>query len=462
MKPKLKRDESKRETALSCSWKCTDYIRTNYISLNCTRKCIFYFHANCWNLYLIAENLTEEQNVFYRTCITSNCDGFLLKIIRFDQFGAQIKISMGKNKCQTKSNQSFKPKTKTEEEQQDSLKEEDDDSPPEKFDGTVHEMHGKTNESSEISKQMLAAMDFEKIYQHVGSSTDTPFEEEIERECLQPKNFGTIGSERKLKEYREPIDLLGESAILLNSQNQLSELFCNTSLDLMDSETGPRKSKLLRLMKKRENVEDDQISSLDFEPKKGGRLSQSMIYYPNLESRNTSNSMHGIDINAQSVTYLSGISNSHDCSDLNPENCLKTNEKLIPVTTPDASNMLVDDEAFETCCPFTKMIKRKFPIYEVKLIETAVQDLMAELNHSYLTIPEFQKIVIEKLEKGVEVGEKTGEEVDECLICTDLLEENLISLEPCTHIFHGSCIEQWLHKDKSCPKCRAHVVHVKN
>ncbi|KAK8717882.1 hypothetical protein V6N13_045135 [Hibiscus sabdariffa] len=47
-----------------------------------------------------------------------------------------------------------------------------------------------------------------------------------------------------------------------------------------------------------------------------------------------------------------------------------------------------------------------------------------------------------------------GEEGD-CMVC---LEELSVGFEasqmPCSHIFHGSCIERWLNQSHYCPICR--------
>ena len=87
-----------------------------------------------------------------------------------------------------------------------------------------------------------------------------------------------------------------------------------------------------------------------------------------------------------------------------------------------------------------------------------------------LTIPAFRNLLIEKLasknawEDVVYMSddddaeeESNVSDTEECLICTELLEEDLQHLEPCGHVFHLTCIRKWVRKDSSCPKCRAGV-----
>ena len=44
---------------------------------------------------------------------------------------------------------------------------------------------------------------------------------------------------------------------------------------------------------------------------------------------------------------------------------------------------------------------------------------------------------------------------DDCLICLDILQDNLFYLEPCGHEYHRDCIKLWVVKEGTCPKCRA-------
>lgn len=45
----------------------------------------------------------------------------------------------------------------------------------------------------------------------------------------------------------------------------------------------------------------------------------------------------------------------------------------------------------------------------------------------------------------------------ECPICYEMIYQNDMSTLPCAHLFHGSCVTQWLRQNPSCPVCRTHV-----
>jgi len=45
----------------------------------------------------------------------------------------------------------------------------------------------------------------------------------------------------------------------------------------------------------------------------------------------------------------------------------------------------------------------------------------------------------------------------ECSICYDVIYQHDMYTLPCAHLFHSSCIRQWLSQNPTCPVCRTHV-----
>lgn len=45
----------------------------------------------------------------------------------------------------------------------------------------------------------------------------------------------------------------------------------------------------------------------------------------------------------------------------------------------------------------------------------------------------------------------------ECSICLERLEQNLVQLRECPHVFHKVCIDEWFKQRTNCPLCRVEV-----
>jgi Ring finger domain len=53
---------------------------------------------------------------------------------------------------------------------------------------------------------------------------------------------------------------------------------------------------------------------------------------------------------------------------------------------------------------------------------------------------------------------KAGEQ---CPVCLGLLADEFVSVCPCSHMFHSSCLRSWLAKEETCPICRVAFVEVR-
>ena len=146
------------------------------------------------------------------------------------------------------------------------------------------------------------------------------------------------------------------------------------------------------------------------------------------------------------------------------EGQFKENASSDPLLEP------VDDNLHPITSPLTRILIKEIDNYPAADVDKATKEILLYTNIEDLTIPEFQKIVVEKLkaeqEKSKDIyisDESESDEEDECHICLASLEEELEVLEGCGHIFHVSCISSWVARKESekicasCPKCRAAI-----
>ena len=45
-----------------------------------------------------------------------------------------------------------------------------------------------------------------------------------------------------------------------------------------------------------------------------------------------------------------------------------------------------------------------------------------------------------------------------CSICLESYHDDIIYNLPCNHIFHKTCLDDWLKQKKNCPLCRFHII----
>jgi len=117
--------------------------------------------------------------------------------------------------------------------------------------------------------------------------------------------------------------------------------------------------------------------------------------------------------------------------------------------------------------PLTRILIKEINNFPAAEVDRATKEILLHTNIEDLTIPQFQKLVMEKLQqernKEIYISDDDEEEEDECHICLASLDEELEVLEGCGHVFHVSCIASWVARKESekisasCPKCRAAI-----
>ncbi|KAL6280176.1 hypothetical protein ACE6H2_017057 [Prunus campanulata] len=93
-------------------------------------------------------------------------------------------------------------------------------------------------------------------------------------------------------------------------------------------------------------------------------------------------------------------------------------------------------------------------IVDGALTEAAVRESLEE---AVLSPMPATRASVEALEKFVfDGGVQRGSSSDQrCVVCLGkMLSEDQVTCLPCSHMFHGHCIEQWLRYGHVCPLCR--------
>ncbi|XVF32916.1 hypothetical protein REPUB_Repub17cG0124100 [Reevesia pubescens] len=100
--------------------------------------------------------------------------------------------------------------------------------------------------------------------------------------------------------------------------------------------------------------------------------------------------------------------------------------------------------------PTFKFCVNKFEVSEDYLEARALELSMQEEAPKLLpatkeSIQALQKVKLE------------GASTEECMICTEQLSsgtDQVVTSMPCSHLFHGHCLEKWLNMSHQCPLCR--------
>ncbi|XVE68832.1 hypothetical protein DITRI_Ditri09bG0101600 [Diplodiscus trichospermus] len=92
-----------------------------------------------------------------------------------------------------------------------------------------------------------------------------------------------------------------------------------------------------------------------------------------------------------------------------------------------------------------KFVRRQDDL-EARVAELSIQEAVLK------TVPA-TKQSIQALQKVKLQGSCTDEK---CMICMEQLSSGTqeVSSMPCSHLFHGDCIEEWLNRSHQCPLCR--------
>ncbi|KAK6280107.1 hypothetical protein POUND7_020374 [Theobroma cacao] len=97
--------------------------------------------------------------------------------------------------------------------------------------------------------------------------------------------------------------------------------------------------------------------------------------------------------------------------------------------------------------PTTRFCVNKFVRWEDELegmaLELSMQEALKPLPTMKESIQALKKVKVE------------GDTAQECMICMEQLSSRIeVTSMPCSHLFHGDCIQEWLNTSHKCPLCR--------
>ena len=94
-------------------------------------------------------------------------------------------------------------------------------------------------------------------------------------------------------------------------------------------------------------------------------------------------------------------------------------------------------------------------VYSQEELDRVISQLIDQNNHGSRPTPADPAAIQSLPKKRVDRQMLGFDGKAECSICMDAVELGTeVTVLPCTHWFHFTCIESWLRQNNSCPHCR--------
>merc|ERR1719192_2682973 len=244
----------------------------------------------------------------------------------------------------------------------------------------------------------------------------------------------------------------------------------------------PQKSKILTIIQENNHQDDNSKKVEETEKERSGFLlgsralpspSDALVFVPGQPIMSkpevpSSSKTELVEKKIRSEEVLTSPTLEYKCGDhtsVGEETMAKEGESTQKVAN---NRKPVADIPQTITSPLTRILIKEINNFPAAEVDRATKEILLHTNIEDLTIPQFQKLVMEKLqqERNKEIyisSDEDEEEEDECHICLASLDEELEVLEGCGHVFHASCIASWVARKElekisaSCPKCRAAI-----
>merc|ERR1719369_1613413 len=446
-----------------CQWRCNNVLNIGYISINCSEKCYNQYHAQCWQSYKDLHNIHNEETLLSLSCLTISCCGKIYEIVWVDKFGIETPkkfISTELEKLRVGNRKRVKTKK------------------PPKITRSVSE----TSQSSVDDKQSPKLLN--KVLNEKINCKISPLNSPEEKHKIPYRPIAII---KPTKTYASTVRDTNKATSVTQQQTYnmedsfhdsklVEELLGQNSPESFDPSCKlPQRSKILTLI--RENSNSDYsfegsigeigsnkekesakecsnegtnlpsgfiIDSLTADQKK---QSECLVFVPG--TKDDKQKDQHLDKMVEEKTFKSAKLNKSDVQDI-----------ALPKDYGNHNNNA-------KVSPLAKILVKQVSGYSLQEVDFAINEILKNVKFEDLTIPAFRNLLTKKLESilawkdevYISDGEEEdrGNDVEECLICTEPMEKELQHLEPRGHVFHFSCIGKWVMKDSSCPKCRAVV-----
>ena len=397
----------KEEFSIECHFQCIGVINTGYITVNC-KSCLNQFHSQCWTKFMEVQKIKNEPELLGKKCLTDSCHGRILEIVWVDRFGLETErkyVYADLDSFENNSKQKGKAKQK---------------------DNKLTRSLSDSSGNSDKYEPRIATPTRQKV--QLSNSVDSPHHVSLSPSS-SIKTVSKSYASMVRSDNNNDANINATSARIVD---EILELPCpsyfNQNCKL------PEKSKILSLIGKNKESNDDSLVPSS---------SSSIVFVPGVKKFSSQSQQQQSD---------------------KAKNVIK--EEREEIANVGTNNKI--DFSKTNSSPFTLIMAKRFPDFSVDQIENAIQQVSSSFKLQRLTIPEFQDMVEQKLKDENDEAEiymsdddddsSSESDTEECCICTELLTQDLRSLDPCQHVFHELCIKDWLNKNMTCPKCRADVV----
>jgi len=447
--PKKKRNKkSKKDNsfAIVCQYRCIGVINVGYVSVNCTDSCFNQYHLQCWSRFLTESHVDHETSFLGNNCLTDSCLGRIFEIVWVDKAGIETSrkyVYADLNTVSKHSKQKGKGKQKG------------------KLSRSISDASGSSERSSENkffirpkpplshsqSLDLRNGNDNDEIkFSTTTQNLATPNARSVSKSYASMVKNNNNNDTMDNNSYETVLSSVNPNVerIRVNSSEILEEILeLNCPEYFHQNCKLPEKSKILSIIQR--SKETDVFAS---------------------SSRNVASTA-----SSSALIFVPGSSSANAPKN----NSLFKDEPKPIIDTPTQieqpiKRFDVDHEVNSNIGQFSRIMAKHFPGYSLLEVDEAVKEVSSTNKTEDLTIPLFRKLISEHLdrdnvdENDIYMSDEDDDEelsnlieAEECLICTELLKEDLFSLDPCGHIFHNICIIEWLNKDLTCPKCRAVV-----